>query len=282
MSGKTGICINFGNCSKAKEREIQTVDETNFICQECGQPLITRSNNNMPKIDIKKILVITSIIVAIIGLGIFLYLMFNHTTQGKDINKESEIPKIVVESEKETTNTEKEDLIENVNAKNIAFTDIENSLQIYKDEERLINVNFTPNNANETIYWYSQNTSIVKVTNEGLIKGVASGTTIIQATTSRSNLSAKIKITVKERPNSKNGVDLGYAIWTGAVDNNNLPNDTNGRMYFKRRHRISDKDESVRYAEKGESIIGEYVHGKLVQGKWYKKDNNIEIIMIGM
>lgn len=82
-------------------------------------------------------------------------------------------------------------------------------------------------------------------------------------------------------PAPANGTDLGYAVWTGQVDNDGRPNDSNGRMYFKERHRISPNDDRERYAEAGESIVGEYVNGKLVQGKWYKKDKNVESILLG-
>lgn len=83
-------------------------------------------------------------------------------------------------------------------------------------------------------------------------------------------------------PKPTDGTELGYAIWTGEVDTNGLPNDTNGRMFFNERHRISPNDDQERYAEAGESIVGEYANGKLIQGKWYKKDGNVEVIMMGM
>lgn len=38
---KKGKCVNIGKpCSKALKKEIQEVDSLNFICPECGQPLV--------------------------------------------------------------------------------------------------------------------------------------------------------------------------------------------------------------------------------------------------
>ncbi len=34
-----GICKNFGECDLADGKEIQEVDKTNFVCEECGKPL---------------------------------------------------------------------------------------------------------------------------------------------------------------------------------------------------------------------------------------------------
>lgn len=34
-----GICKNFGECDLADNKEVQEVDKTNFVCEECGKPL---------------------------------------------------------------------------------------------------------------------------------------------------------------------------------------------------------------------------------------------------
>lgn len=39
MPKKIGICINFGGCDKAKAKEKQEVEATNFVCEKCGKPL---------------------------------------------------------------------------------------------------------------------------------------------------------------------------------------------------------------------------------------------------
>lgn len=34
-----GICKNYGECDLADNKEVQEVDKTNFVCEECGKPL---------------------------------------------------------------------------------------------------------------------------------------------------------------------------------------------------------------------------------------------------
>ncbi len=185
MPKKTGICINIGgNCPKAKNRELQTADVTNFKCAHCGGEL--REKTIGTGTNTKMIAAIASAVLVLGGIGGGLYKYFHKSSPGVKV---------------ETT--------------------------VVKTEEE------APKSTN-----------------------------------------------LPSKPT--NGTDLGYAVWTGQVDENGLPNDTNGRMYFNERHRISPNDDQERYAEAGESIIGEYVNGKLVQGKWYKKDGNVEVIMMGM
>ncbi len=39
MALQKGICKNFGECDLADQKEIQEVEKTNFVCEECGKPL---------------------------------------------------------------------------------------------------------------------------------------------------------------------------------------------------------------------------------------------------
>ncbi|MBP3518807.1 MAG: hypothetical protein J6K31_10515 [Parabacteroides sp.] len=193
MPKKTGVCINIGgNCPKAKSREIQTADVSNFKCAHCGGEL-REKNGGGGGINKKLIAAIASGVLLIGGIGGGLY-KYSHKT--------------------------------------ITDTEVEMGTKVEAEET-------------------------VAPTEKG--------------TSEKTNLP----------PAPSNGTDLGYAVWTGKVDANGLPDDSNGRMYFKERHRISPNDDLERYAEAGESIVGEYVNGKLIQGKWYKKDNNIESIILG-
>ena len=44
----TGKCVNIMRCQKAKNKEIQDVDKANFVCTECGRPLIEVNQGNTP------------------------------------------------------------------------------------------------------------------------------------------------------------------------------------------------------------------------------------------
>ncbi len=77
-----------------------------------------------------------------------------------------------------------------------------------------------------------------------------------------------------------NQLTLGYTIWKGETKGGK-PHAVNGRMEFTQRYRIDPRDDKERYAEAGEYIIGEYENGRLIQGRWYKKSGDTEVIMIG-
>lgn len=80
---------------------------------------------------------------------------------------------------------------------------------------------------------------------------------------------------------SRYSKDLGYATWSGRLKNG-LPNDESGTMTFKETHLIDSRDPQKRQAEPGDYVIGEYSEGKLVQGIWYDKSNNVKgSIIIG-
>ncbi len=47
MAKKRGYCNNVdGECSLAEEKTIQEADKTNFVCSECGRPLVEVSGTN--------------------------------------------------------------------------------------------------------------------------------------------------------------------------------------------------------------------------------------------
>ena len=76
--------------------------------------------------------------------------------------------------------------------------------------------------------------------------------------------------------------DLGYAVYRGSLKNGK-PDGVNGRLTFKTQHVIDSKDPKARVAEAGDYVIGEFVDGHLVQGRWYGADNTLKSgIIIGM
>jgi len=76
--------------------------------------------------------------------------------------------------------------------------------------------------------------------------------------------------------------NLGYAVYRGTLKNGQ-PDGVNGRLTFKEKHVIDSKDPKGRVAEAGDYVIGEFVNGHLVQGRWYGADNVVKgSIMIGL
>lgn len=198
MPKKTGICLNIGgNCSMAKNKEIQTADVTHFKCSECGRDLIVKAVRIVPWYKKPAIMIPATVLLIGGGVAATCFLPSGETSTSSDLQEP-------------------------------AGTIVEQTPQDPPKQE------------------------------------------ITTEETDTASL-----------PAPTNGTDLGYAVWTGDVNANGLPNDTDGRMYFKERHRISPNDDHERYAEAGESIVGEYINGKLIQGKWYKKDKNVEFIILG-
>lgn len=50
----TGRCTNIMRCSKAKNKEIQEADKANFVCAECGKPLMEVTGQPAQKEEYKK------------------------------------------------------------------------------------------------------------------------------------------------------------------------------------------------------------------------------------
>ena len=68
MPKKTGVCINIGGkCSKALNRELQTVEATNFVCEECGKDLKEKSKKNPTGPNVKLIAIIVCAVLLIVG-----------------------------------------------------------------------------------------------------------------------------------------------------------------------------------------------------------------------
>ena len=87
--------------------------------------------------------------------------------------------------------------------------------------------------------------------------------------------------TSKASGSAKGSINLGYAKFTGAVSGGK-PNGQ-GTMRFTSSHVIDSRDPKGRVADAGDYVIGEWVSGKLVQGRWYGSDNNVKgSIIIGM
>ena len=70
-----GICKNFGECDLADNKEIQEVDKTNFVCEECGKPLhpvdggIDRNKTPSSGLNMKLIGIIAAVLIVLAGAG---------------------------------------------------------------------------------------------------------------------------------------------------------------------------------------------------------------------
>lgn len=85
--------------------------------------------------------------------------------------------------------------------------------------------------------------------------------------------------TKKAEPKAPTPKPKNYA-WTGAWKNGKAHG--TGTYTYKVETLIDARDPQKRVAQVGDYIIGEYYEGKLVQGRWYDKYNNVKgSIIIG-
>lgn len=131
----------------------------------------------------------------------------------------------------------------------------------------------------------SQSSDTVTVVRTDTIKQI--DTVTIEKTVEKVETPKAIKTTTtttktsKASGSTKGSVDLGYAKFTGTVSGGK-PNGQ-GTMRFTSSHVIDSRDPKGRVADAGDYVIGEWVSGKLVQGRWYGSDNNVKgSIIIGM
>lgn len=75
-----GICKNFGECDLADNKEVQEVDKTNFVCEECGKPLhplegAPKTGGGATKPNGKLIAIIAAAVVVLAGIGAAIFFL---------------------------------------------------------------------------------------------------------------------------------------------------------------------------------------------------------------
>lgn len=98
MPKKHGVCLNVGGCSKAKNRELQEAEISEFICAECGKPLKEKKGTkpgggDPPKPNKKKIIAIAAAI-AVIGAGTGIGLSLKNNQAEKPVSE----PEVVTDT----------------------------------------------------------------------------------------------------------------------------------------------------------------------------------------
>ena len=90
-----------------------------------------------------------------------------------------------------------------------------------------------------------------------------------------------VKVVEKAKPStpkptsvSSQSINLGYATYQGATKNGKP--DGNGMLIFKRTAEIIPG--SGDYAERGETVVGQFRDGKLIFGTWNKNDGNRKVV----
>lgn len=352
----TGKCVNIGGgCSKALNKYVVEADKANFVCKECGKPLVS-CDGQVTDPDCKSALTGTSTPTQggdkgkrnlIIGVGILAVLGMGGAAAYFLLNKEeihmpesiqlSSTRQELLEGDIDTlkvTNTPidypatytwtssnekvaKVDsngvvtmtgegqatilvtAVENAAAKDsciytvtesmdegivdvesMTFMETEKDMQLKAGEEKQLNIDCSPGNANEMVSWESEDTNIATVGNDGMVKAVASGSTTITAVTDRTGTKASIKVTVAKEQIATSGLHLSGRIWEGPTANGK-PHGI-GVMKFTSTQVIDSRDPNKTMANKGDYLTGaKYDNGKLVQGQLHRTDGTQKAIVIG-
>jgi len=150
-----GICKNFGECDLADNKEIQEVDKTNFVCEECGKPLhpVDGDGGGGGKTpgggpNMKLIGIIAAALVILAGVVFCVYSLFGGT----------KIEKIIVDK--------------NVLSLNVGQSDIIKASAVDKEGEVIMDANIIYN-------WIAEDKQVASVTQEGKATALKEGKTLI-------------------------------------------------------------------------------------------------------
>ena len=256
---KKGKCINFGNCAKADNNEIIELGFTeDFECPECNgelQEIKAKSGNgsSLPK----KIAVAAAVLA---GLGVGAYIRFSGGGAKYVASIEPESATVIVaETVKLAVKTEPEEA-----AKKMKWS------------------------------WVSSDENVATVSKNGVVAGVTAGNVTITVKDEKSGVSAKASITVESKPEPKQKPEttpkpVSQSTQTAASSGtsaktysfgkyegnlvNGIP-DGQGTMYYTCRVQIARHGRNTYYAEKGDTYVGTWGNGDIVNGNLYDSNNN--------
>lgn len=180
-----GICKNFGECDMADNKEIQEVDKTNFVCEECGKPLHpvdgsgggSKGSADPSKSKRKFIVIIAAAVLAVAGAGYGIWSLVGGSSDPLD-----KIAKIELSKEKIT-------LLVDGKPKTVK------AIAMDKDGKEIKDVKVT-------YQWTIDNSDIATVTQEGEIAAVKEGDATVTVTINgrKQDISATCEVNVKEAP----------------------------------------------------------------------------------
>lgn len=160
-----------------------------------------------------------------------------------------------------------------IDVESMTFTETEKDMVLSPNTEKQLNIDCTPDNANEGVFWKSDNPNVATVSDKGLVKAIALGTSTITAETSRTHTTTSIKVTVKKGEGNK--IDLGFATYEGDLKNGKP--EGNGTMTFKTRHVIPGSKGDI-VAEPGEYAVGTWRNGEVNLVTLHQNNGNKPII----
>ena len=260
---KYGVCTNRDKdgkpCPKCASKEIQRIRiGQDFICEECKEPM-RQVPPPKPPIAWGKVAGITAAILIIVSIGA--YLLLSKKDESSPPPETIKVTSIVL----------------NVN-----------SIRLNEaNKTASVKATVVPENAtNKDLIWSSSNESVVTVEN-GTISKVNTGTAVVTVKSAENNsIFAECTITVDKEAETTKGeggttneggggtTPKGYTFgrYEGARVNG-IP-EGQGTMYYTCRVQIAKHGRTTYYAEAGDTFVGTWGNGDIVNGNLYDRNNN--------
>jgi len=272
-----GICKNFGECDMADNKEVQEVEKSNFVCEECGKPLhpvdggsktAGSGGGSGPGSNKKLMGIIAGAVLGVAAIGGGIYAL----TGGSDKQEDGEKPQAPRVS--------------------VALNHTQKTLKVGETDTLVATV--TPSDVNATILWRpSKKSNAVEVSNgivtakeEGeskvQVQVIANGDTVSSICSYIVEKADKAVTEVKpvDKPVNKptNGygtVDLGYGSYTGDLKNGKPHG--HGTITYKTSRKVVSWGDEV--AKPGDKFEGDFRDGA-INGLGYLKTRDGNVIAI--
>ena len=255
---RRGKCTNFGNCPKADRGEIIEINVTeDFVCPEsdCGRDL-----EELPvpkKLPWRKIAIVAGLVALLVGIGFGAYMLF-------------------VKGDKTPSDTPQEPTIADPPTVLVATVSLNQStLSLKVNQSETLTVTAFPDNAaNKNVQWSSGDESVVTVTN-GVVTAVKAGTAVVTVKSiDGSEKTAECTITVESGDDPTQPQPQRYAFGRYEGSRVNGIPDGQGTMYYTCRVQIAKHGRTTYYAEAGDTFVGTWGNGDIVNGNLYDRSNN--------
>jgi hypothetical protein len=243
MAEKKGICKNYVNCPLADKEEVQVVDDLNFVCAHCHQPLEPADDGGSKKpFDPKKLILICAV-VALIGLIVGGYFLISSNKAKKQA--EAERAAFVADSLRQVAEEQR----------------IADSIRLAEEQA-----------AEEARLAEEQEAEALRLAEE---QRIADSIRVADSIRIADSLAA-----VKNKKTDKPAQSSGSSNWNGVATYNGpmqggKPNGIGGKLTFKSNYSLDLKDGNGTKLDikAGETIENtKFENGKLRQGELHRKD----------
>jgi len=260
MAKIKGVCKNIDeDCSKALGREIQEIERSApFVCVECNKPLLEQKGAGGKKEGEKgKIpgwLIAAIAAVLVVGLGFGAYkLFFQGDTEAIPVPPEPEPTTIMVSSVSLNQST----------------------LTLKVNQSITLTATTLPEDAaDKNVQWSSGDESVATVTN-GVVTAIKAGIVVVTVkSVDGSNKTAECTITVESDSSPTPPPPERYAFGRYEGSRVNGIPDGQGTMYYTCRVQIAKHGRNKYYAEEGDTFVGTWGNGDIVNGNLYDRNNN--------